>query len=385
MRAAFLTLLLLLASCRGNGGGDGSPQGSTAGGSASSRVEPAIAEAVALYDAAFTAPESTRADAFRRAAEALRRSRGDSALPSRARATAMLFEADARRRAGASGEALALLEELIRSHASEKDLVRQARSDRLRLLLASGADKETLERAARWFLQDAPPDSETARVLLRIAAEAKDAALGFRIARRLASQFRDEEGLLQKASFVMTKAIAGLRKDNMISDWYLLGPFSVRYDWYGGGGEFARGGVVEKCGDPDPQKQYEGKKWRPLKKKALKADGGVSLDAQFDGGTDCFAYALTYIRSPEDRRVRFMVGSDDAMKVWVNGELLFKWPYLRGAAPDQDAFEVELKKGWNRVLVKIFNHHGPWGFYLRVADEEGLPVSGLEYDRDRGG
>ena len=29
---------------------------------------------------------------------------------------------------------------------------------------------------------------------------------------------------------------------------------------------------------------------------------------------------LTFVKSPESQKVRLLVGSDDALKIWVNGE-----------------------------------------------------------------
>ncbi len=84
------------------------------------------------------------------------------------------------------------------------------------------------------------------------------------------------------------------------------------------------------------------------------------------------AYAFAYIDSPIEQDVHFHFGSDDAAKVWVNGELAHRlWTLQRGAKPWSDNFTVRLRAGRNPVLVKIDDRGGGWGFLLEVYDEAG--------------
>lgn len=89
-----------------------------------------------------------------------------------------------------------------------------------------------------------------------------------------------------------------------------------------------------------------------------------------------FAYARTTITSPEDRVATFALGSDDSVTVWVNGEQVNVSSEARSLHPDQDRFNVRLKKGENRVLLKIGNVTDAWGFCLRVlSGREGLSLA----------
>jgi hypothetical protein len=83
------------------------------------------------------------------------------------------------------------------------------------------------------------------------------------------------------------------------------------------------------------------------------------------------ACALAVLRSPRDAGLRMLTGSDDALRVWINGDLVTGKLLLRGAAPDQDRTDVSLRKGENRVLVEVSNGGGAWGFYLRFEDPAG--------------
>jgi hypothetical protein len=42
----------------------------------------------------------------------------------------------------------------------------------------------------------------------------------------------------------------------------------------------------------------------------------------------------------------------------------------RGPIPDNDRIDGTLKKGWNKLLVKVEQGVGGWGFYLRIPDPE---------------
>src|SRR5690606_10757380 len=55
---------------------------------------------------------------------------------------------------------------------------------------------------------------------------------------------------------------------------------------------------------------------------------------------------------------------------------------LRQAMRDVDRVPVTLESGWNRLLLKVANAHGIWGFYARLCDADGAPLDGLEYATD---
>ena len=63
------------------------------------------------------------------------------------------------------------------------------------------------------------------------------------------------------------------------------------------------------------------------------------------------------------------VGSDDAVKVWLNGKLVHNNPINRGAHDYQDTFPVRLKKGENVLLVAVYEFWGGWsGFFGLQSD-----------------
>ncbi len=89
------------------------------------------------------------------------------------------------------------------------------------------------------------------------------------------------------------------------------------------------------------------------------------------------AYLACWIDSPADRKVTLAVGSDDCHKIWLNGKLVAALETERGAAPDQNFYPVELKKGRNLLMAKVFQSVGDWQFYLRFLDDRKKPVTDL--------
>ncbi len=78
------------------------------------------------------------------------------------------------------------------------------------------------------------------------------------------------------------------------------------------------------------------------------------------------AYGSIILNSPSEQNATMFVGSDDAIKVWLNGELVHKaLVWFDGISDYQDFFPVTLKQGTNTLLVAIDNRSGnEWsGFF----------------------
>ena len=65
-----------------------------------------------------------------------------------------------------------------------------------------------------------------------------------------------------------------------------------------------------------------------------------------------------------------LIGSDDGVRIWLNDKLIHTNPAYRGAYPDQDKIPVQLKEGWNKLMIKVLQGHGGWGYYVRFVDPE---------------
>ncbi|RKU18567.1 hypothetical protein C6500_12805 [Candidatus Poribacteria bacterium] len=82
---------------------------------------------------------------------------------------------------------------------------------------------------------------------------------------------------------------------------------------------------------------------------------------------DHSSYALITLESASDQDgVDMRVGSDDSVKVWLNGEEVHKNAVNRGAGDFQDTFQVDIKQGDNLLLVKVSERGGGWSMFVGV-------------------
>ncbi|HEU4754366.1 MAG TPA: alpha-L-rhamnosidase N-terminal domain-containing protein, partial [Armatimonadota bacterium] len=93
----------------------------------------------------------------------------------------------------------------------------------------------------------------------------------------------------------------------------------------------------------------------------------VDLLSLMEPNTWASAYLQTTLISPDRREVELKLGSDDALKVWLNGKPVLSHLLDRAAAPDQDTARVTLEPGPNRLLAKVVQGHSKWEFYFRLA------------------
>lgn len=109
-------------------------------------------------------------------------------------------------------------------------------------------------------------------------------------------------------------------------------------------------------------------KWQLLTSR----EDAVNLDEFYQKKDFAYAYALTEIKTDAPRKVVLAVGSDDGIKIWLNGKLVHdKW-IGRGVVKDDDLVPLQLEKGSNQLLLKVQDMEGGWGFVARLLDKQSL-------------
>jgi hypothetical protein len=172
----------------------------------------------------------------------------------------------------------------------------------------------------------------------------------------------------------LEKTLAGLNKPppaptrSFVRDWQLLGPFPST-------GE--QGHDADYPPEREPVqlgKAYDGfggrVKWRPYHSAWDKIDLAAFFQYRHAGA----AYAVSWVWSDADQAVTLGLGSDDGVRVWVNGEKVHDVKGGRQARPGQDLVKARLKKGWNEILAKIDNIIGTWELYLEFRTAGGQPL-----------
>jgi len=164
-----------------------------------------------------------------------------------------------------------------------------------------------------------------------------------------------------------------------IPEWYVIGPFPNERD-----SDILRYGL-DTVYPPEQEinltKTYFGAdsqqvKWKKYKTPEL---GYFTLWDKCKPYEFVVCYTLTYIYSAQEQSVPLLIGSDDGSKVFLNDEELYRFLEVRIAAPDQDRVELNLKKGWNKLLLKIENNFGGYAFFARIMDAN----SNLRYSPDK--
>ncbi|MBN2355988.1 sialate O-acetylesterase, partial [candidate division KSB1 bacterium] len=109
-----------------------------------------------------------------------------------------------------------------------------------------------------------------------------------------------------------------------------------------------------------------------LKAAQSEPHGFLDFLVHFKQQEDVVAYALVRVTAEKEAEIPILLGSDDAAAVWVNGVEIHREHVHRSAAPAQDLLLAPLKKGENRVLVKVGQAGGDWGLYLQLIDRDGI-------------
>ncbi len=185
------------------------------------------------------------------------------------------------------------------------------------------------------------------------------------------------EGPAPKAASYST-ANAG----QFMKTWQVLGPIPVfagkadAQDLAAQKQAFAKDYLSDHGGEvgvqPNPGQKYKiaGKEfsWRLVQS----PQDTVDLIRQLEPAEFVVAYAWAEIVAPEAVKVLLGVGSDDGIKIWLNGKLVHQNWAGRAVRKDDDTVPVTLQKGKNQLLLKIQNQQGTWGFVCRQLNAEAL-------------
>ncbi len=143
--------------------------------------------------------------------------------------------------------------------------------------------------------------------------------------------------------------------------WLIAGPFpcTLEAECLGAAGSEA----TARPTDGQEQKRADGTsvKWHALKS-WTDVFGFDDLQGSRDGAV---AYAFTKVSRSKAGKALLSVGSNDGIRVWVNGKSVLSRDGARSLVVDEDQMEVDLAAGENAVLVKLSAANS---FALRVIE-----------------
>ena len=111
--------------------------------------------------------------------------------------------------------------------------------------------------------------------------------------------------------------------------------------------------------------------WVPVE---AEPDGKLDLQALYPKAGGGTALVHTFFQVPADGAYRLRIGSDDAVRVEIDGRTVHTRDTRRGWQADQDNVKATLAKGWHRLLVRVVNYGGAWAVSVRTADEKDQPI-----------
>ena len=148
-----------------------------------------------------------------------------------------------------------------------------------------------------------------------------------------------------------------------IRDWLVCGPYRRK----GVIGAIAVFNLVF-----GPEKPGEAVKWY-----AAPVGDTINLMGFFPNQSNCVAYLKAEIIASEATDAILLMGSDDGIKVWLNGTEVHSNNVDRGQVVDQDMAPIKLKQGPNELLLKITQGGGGWSVCTRIVGADGLPIEDL--------
>jgi len=243
------------------------------------------------------------------------------------------------------------------------------RADDKKLVLAGlgAADSAEALNLVEQFLKDEQLQAEAALAAVQIAdrMRQKDAARARAALQNVLAAVKDPR-IRQKAQDIINEME---QLEGYILVWLGCGPYAEK------GKE---GGEIFDTAFPPEMPDAKDVNWKPITTGI--GPWAIDLERTFGQLEYCAAYVRARIWSPAEQDARLEMGSDDAIKVWLNGKQVSAKYQNRGIAPRQDLVNVRLKEGWNDLLLKVVNHTGGWSFCCRVRKPDGSALDGLKVE-----
>jgi len=248
------------------------------------------------------------------------------------------------------------------------DLVQ--RSNDKKLVLAGLGQSESSDSAevldlAQKFLADRELGPTAGLATLRIANRMKD-----RDRRRARTALDnviatvDHEDVRQRAQEVINDME---KYDDHIVQWVGVGPYTEK------GKDGA--GVYATVFEPETADAEEFD-WKPLTKGV--GAWNIDMEATFGGLDHVAAFVRTRVWSEIEQDAQLEMGADDAIRAWLNGQMVYDEYSGGGVTPRQKRVKIKLAKGWNQLMLKVVDHEGGWGFCCRIRKPDGTALKGLK-------
>lgn len=269
------------------------------------------------------------------------------------------------------------------------DTTHAPRARRLAFEWLGRADRDTAQALLPEFLHDPSPElrREAVERLIAQAVASREKGADETTLREIYQQAfsgacdLDQVRLLKAELEKLGDKVDLARHFGFITTWKLIGPFDNT-------GERGYGVPEPPEREIDLSGSYTGKPRDGQEREVRWIDyttadeyGVVDLNKAIVKENSVTGYAWAAFWSDEQRPAELRLGGDNAVKIWLNGELVDEHPvYHSGSEMDGHIGRGMLQAGRNTILVKVCQNEQKedwaqnWGFQLRVCDRAGQAI-----------
>ncbi len=170
-----------------------------------------------------------------------------------------------------------------------------------------------------------------------------------------------------------------------INHWLLLGPFSNSVEGTGGISEHGTGcygyntDLLEDYGGERSVSPYAGQiihehyAWKLM----LYSSEWIDFNSYYEKNDDAVAYAYVTLNTDKEMTVKLGLSHNDGLRIFLNGEQVYE-NHTAQIVLNSIPLIAHLQKGDNRLLVKVDEKTGGWGFGLSVKTINDKEVRGLK-------
>ena len=159
-----------------------------------------------------------------------------------------------------------------------------------------------------------------------------------------------------------------------IKEWLVLGPFfpeDLETD-------FLASTNGEALANPKPGDTVTTADGKTLTWKVYRTERKmVNLLHAVGNHREAVCYAFCLLESDEDGAGEILVGSDDGVVIFLNGQRVHTQPVRRSVVVDKDKVAVSLRRGKNRCLMKVSNGFQNWVLTTRVLPPTRAVIAGV--------
>ncbi len=159
-----------------------------------------------------------------------------------------------------------------------------------------------------------------------------------------------------------------------VRTWLLKGPYSIE----GISDPIDHEFITDEAG-LSPQAEKDG--WSEA---IYFTDDRIDLKNYYSlgSGEEVVSYNFCYFDAPGDEEAELWLGSDEALKIYINGEEVYRYDGTRSIKDEEflsAKVAVNIKAGQNQLLIKSLQKYGRYDFCLNICEPEPDP----NYDGNR--